>query len=136
MKRENYKNFILKTLLENGGSMQCRDTIKKFKDMFLHGRGKIYLRADEVAALHNEDFLYDTISWARSELRVNGLLHKGNPVGLWVLTPEGEKAAQEFWPDDNVLYLENMQQQIKEALAKITDPEAKKQFIDALLQPD
>ena len=70
MKSENYKNFIMKTLLDNGGSMERRDVMSKFKEKFLAGDGTIYVRADELIGKEYEDFWCNAISWARGELRV------------------------------------------------------------------
>jgi hypothetical protein len=132
MNQENYKNFILKTLFDNGGSMARWEFIEKFKRKFLQGDGQIYIRPEELEGKQYEDYWENAILRARAELRVDQLLAKGNPVGVWKLTAAGEKAAGALWSDEAALYYEDMPQQIRDAIEKINDPEAKQEFINAL----
>ena len=94
----------MKILLDHGGSMERRDVIKKFEGKFVQGDGKIYLNPEELGDKEYEEHWYNALGWARSELRVEGLLHSRNPLGLWSLTAEGEKAANKLPNEDLELY--------------------------------
>lgn len=98
MKREHYKNFIMKTLLNNGGSMERRDVIRKFEDKFMHGDGRIYLRAKEFGDRGTDTYWGNELSFARNTLKDEGLLKNNSPNGLWELTKEGETAARKLPP--------------------------------------
>ena len=96
MKREHYKNFILKTLLAGGSSMERRDVIRKFENKFLHGAGRVYLRPEELGDRGTDTYWGNELSWARNELKDAGLLKNNSPNGLWELTREGEKEASKL----------------------------------------
>jgi len=131
MKREQYKNFIMKTLLGNGGSRERRDVIEKFEDKFLHGAGRVYLRPEELGDRGTDTYWGNELSWARNELKDAGLLKNNSPSGLWELTREGEKAASRLPCDDFVLYAD-APPMIAESVSKIADPEMKQKAINAL----
>ena len=135
MKREHYKNFIIKTLRENDGSMERRDVIGKFEDKFLHGDGRQYLRGKELGDRGTDTYWGNELSFARNELKDEGLLKNNSPNGLWELTRAGEKAAQELPPEDCLLYREHILRGIGKSLSGITDPEMRKKVIEAMFEP-
>lgn len=132
MKREHYKNFIMKTLLGNGGTMERRDVIRKFEDKFIHGDGKCFIRAKELGDRGTDTYWGNELSFARNELKDKGLLKNNSPNGLWELTPAGEKAAQELPPEDYLLYREHILRGIGKALSGITDPEIRQKVVAAM----
>ena len=134
MKRNHYKNFILKYLLAGGGSMERRDVIRKFEDKFLHGDGKVYLRAKELGDRGADTYWGNELSFARNELKDEGLLKNNSPNGLWELTRDGAIAAGKLPEEDFALYIDAPQAIVEEA-GKITDPETKRMIIRALLAP-
>jgi len=132
MQREHYKNFIMKTLLGNGGNMARQEVIIKFEDKFLHGDGRGYLRGKELGDRGTDTYWGNELSFARNELKDDGLLKSNSPNGLWELTREGEKAAQELPPEDCLLYREHMLRGISKALSGITDPDLRKKVIEVM----
>lgn len=79
--------------------------LKIFTAKFLQGDGNSYLHPQELMGEEYKEHWYNALGWARSELRVDKLLKKGNPVGLWELTAEGKEAAAGLPADDHALYL-------------------------------
>jgi hypothetical protein len=135
MKREHYKNFILKTLLDTGGSMERQDVIRKFEDKFLYGDGRIYLRTEELGDRGSDTHWGNELSWARNELKDEGLLKNNSPNGLWELSRKGERAVQELPPEDCLLYREHILRGIGKALSGITDPGLRQKVIKAMFPP-
>ena len=132
MKREHYGNFILKTLLCNGGSMLRQEVIRKFEDKFLHGDGRCFIKANELGDRGTDTYWGNELSFARENLKIQGLLKNNSPNGLWELTCEGKKAAKELPPEDCLLYREHILRGIAKALSGITDPEVRKKVIEAM----
>ena len=113
MKREHYGNFILKTLLCNGGNMARQEVIRKFEDIFLHGDGRCFIKANELGDRGTDTYWGNELSFARENLKIKGLLKNNSPNGLWELTCEGKKAASTLSSEDFILYGENIPRGIK-----------------------
>jgi hypothetical protein len=135
MKREHYKNFIMKTLRENNGSMERQDVIRKFEDKFLHGDGRQYLRDKELGDRGSVARWDNELSWAREDLKRQGLLKSNSPNGLWELTCAGETAAKALPPEDCLLYQDHALRGIARALSGVTDPVLRKKVLEAISSP-
>jgi len=116
--------------------MERKDVIKKFEGKFLHGAGRIYLRPEEFGDRGTDTYWGNELSFARNELKDEGLLKNNSPNGLWELTRAGEQAARELPPEDCLLYREHILRGIAKAMAGITDPEIRQKFIMAICPPD
>ena len=125
----------MKTLLGNGGSMERQEVIRKFEDKFLHGDGRQYLRTKELGDRGSVPRWDNELSWAREDLKRQGLLQNNSPNGLWELTLAGEKAARGLPPEDCLLYREHILRGIAKVLSGITDPELRQKIITAMFAP-